>query len=113
MSRAADDAALHLVSPRVASWNTIFAEFARRMDVPLVPFDEWIVALHAAARDIPSKDHSPAMNLLDFFQRGNFADMRLSTELAVRASPTLAKVQPLDEEDAARYLAYWKKIGFV
>jgi hypothetical protein len=53
------------------------------------------------------------MSLLEFFQQGNFADARLDTAFAIRASPTLANVQSPSEEDVVRYLSYWQNVSFL
>ncbi|KAI0353748.1 acetyl-CoA synthetase-like protein [Trametes cingulata] len=108
----------HLSSPRPAPWNTVFAVFARELGVPLLPGPEWLSKLResALATGTPTFHamHDPAHNLLPFFQELTaIKQPDFDTSNAVQASNTLARLGPVTDEDARRWLRFWKRLGFL
>ncbi|KAI0313071.1 acetyl-CoA synthetase-like protein [Amylostereum chailletii] len=104
---------LHLVSPNPVPWVVVFGAFARRLRVPLIPYDGWIERLRQVSNnDIPEELVS-AWSLIDFFTSmgGVGASVSVSTERAVTESPILANVEPLGDGDVEKYLNYWKVSG--
>ncbi|KZO93861.1 acetyl-CoA synthetase-like protein [Calocera viscosa TUFC12733] len=114
---------LHLVHPHPVSWDSVLAPIARQMDCRLVPFSEWLNALSEAAKDDTEVTRNPAIKLLDFYRGIGEHDMKteqdktkeamgmpeLETKEAEARSETLRNVRCLGEEDALKWMGYWKK----
>lgn len=103
------------------------------LDLPLVPYVEWLGKLQHSASDhemnaateMEILRYNPALRTLPFFQSlGAYAaDLEpgwealhfpaLSIENALSASPTLYNVSPLGEQDVLRWLTYWKAVGYL
>ncbi|KAI9058660.1 acetyl-CoA synthetase-like protein [Trametes sanguinea] len=111
--------ALHLVSPKPVPWSTVFGPIAERLNLPTVPYAEWLKKLEhsaAVANAGPGvAHHESAHNLVDFFKSEGMggAGVQLSTDKAVRCSKSLSSVRPIDRGDALRYVQYWAKVGHV
>ncbi|KAI0314196.1 acetyl-CoA synthetase-like protein [Amylostereum chailletii] len=99
---------LHLISPRPVEWNVIFSTFAEYLNVPLAPYDEWLVRAEKIAFS-PRQDHTSAHSLFSFFKAGVFGEDVLGTNRAIQTSTTLANMGPLGREDALVYAKYWEK----
>jgi hypothetical protein len=113
MSRS-DEPVFHLSAPQPVPWHAVFSAFAQRLGLPLVPYAEWVVRVSAAAEANTADENVPAFALLDFFRAANFGeDVRMSTTRAVTVSRALAEMRPLGEEDAFKYLGFWKTVGHV
>ncbi|KAJ7146585.1 putative aminoadipate reductase [Mycena epipterygia] len=61
--------AMNLVHPRPVHWNTVMSSMASTVQLPLIPFADWVHQLqtrsaHATAQDI---EKIPGLKLLDFF----------------------------------------------
>ncbi|KAI0769296.1 acetyl-CoA synthetase-like protein [Trametes elegans] len=113
-----DERVLHLVAPRPAVSAEIYAALAAQLGVPLVPAPEWLDELRrsaASARAGPSVDgHKAAHSLLPFFEGQLLAkEGKISTEKAVKVSGALEHLQPVSAEDAARWVTFWKAVGFL
>jgi thioester reductase-like protein len=108
-----DGPVFNLVAPQPVPWATIFGAFGKRLGVPLIPYQEWVERVSAAADANTDQDNVSAFALADFFRDAQFGDQPMSTARAVIASHALREMQPLNEEDALRYLQYWGKIGHV
>ncbi|OSD00720.1 acetyl-CoA synthetase-like protein [Trametes coccinea BRFM310] len=111
--------ALHLVSPKPVPWNSVFVPIAEELNLPTVPYSEWLEKLEksaAAASSGPGVgQHDSAHNLLGFFKSEGMggAAVPLSTEKAVRVSKSLAGVRPIGREDALNYVRFWQKVGYL
>ena len=112
-----DERALHLVSPIPVPWDAVFGPMAKRLGLPVVPYDEWIAQLETSAADVRARGgvegHESAHNLIGFFKSEGMggAAVPLSTAKAVKASKALADARPLGSEDAVRYVEFWAKVG--
>ncbi|PIL27162.1 hypothetical protein GSI_10304 [Ganoderma sinense ZZ0214-1] len=112
---------LHLVHPRPVAWKAIIAPIAEALDVPRVPYSQWLAALEKGAAEGSSDEvdamrANPALRLLDFFRtqsRSNAGGMRLSTAKAEQASEELARMRELTPDDARRWVAAWRASGFL
>ena len=111
---------LHLVHPRPIAWKAIIAPIAEDLDVPLVPYSQWLASLEKWAAEgstdeVDAMRANPALRLLDFFraQSGSDGVARLSTAKAEQASEELAKMSELTREDAKRWVAAWRASGFL
>ena len=118
---------IHLVHPRPAKWSDVMASFSKSLNVPLVPYDEWVTRLAKIVQEKPDEEvelmrRVPALKLLDFYQAsaptfGKPATEAmgmplLSVENAVKDSVTLRdpNLPILGEEDVCNWLNYWKLI---
>ncbi|KAI1789118.1 acetyl-CoA synthetase-like protein [Ganoderma leucocontextum] len=118
---------LHLVHPRPVSWRTVLAPIAKELNVPLVPYGQWLSALESSVKqgsgeEVEAMRLNPALRLLPFYKVQN-ATMTpdreamglvfISTEKAVQVSESLARLPQLDGNRARMWLAAWKKSGFL
>src|SRR5437899_1904680 len=116
----------HLTHPSPVAWTIPMREAARLMNVPLVPYTQWLASLEKQALShtgTPSQSN-PALRLLDFFRyttqrtdatnTENFLEPELSCARALQESPTLRsiKANPLGDRDVGKWMAYWRSIGF-
>lgn len=117
----------HLTHPSPVSWTIPMQEAARIMNVPLVPYTQWLASLEkqASSQTGETLQNNPALRLLDFFRyttrRGNltntdnFLEPELSCAKALRESPTLRSIvsNPLGAQDVAKWFGYWRSVGFI
>ena len=124
--RHASEPIVHLVHPRPVPWRTVIAPIAAELEVPLVPYETWLSALEGSTRGVADAAEvelmkaNPALRIVDFFRGLRLsADheplgmVYLSSEKAVRASRTLAGMPALDAGRARKWLAAWRKSGFL
>ncbi|KAI0327462.1 NAD(P)-binding protein, partial [Cubamyces sp. BRFM 1775] len=116
---------LHLVHPRPIPWSDIIAPIASQLNVPLVPFAEWLAKLQKSAEadtglSVELMEKNPALRLLAFFtnvvlspEREPMGGVYLSTQRSTAASSTLARLTALNEGCVKRWLDEWKKSGFL
>lgn len=109
-----EDPVFNLVAPVASDWRTVFGAFAEHLGLPLIKYDEWVSRVTAAAETNTSAEDIQPFALARFFQVGNFGEGALvSTERACEASPALASMAPISEQDVALYVNFWRKIGFL
>jgi hypothetical protein len=126
---------LHLIHPYPTEWSSIFQSIAKTTGHDLVPYSAWLAKLEKAAEDPKEAERNPAIKLLDFYrgvvlknesegskkdgtrQESRSGDAMgfpaMETTRAVQQSETLRNLKPLDEEDAQKWLGYWRKRGFL
>ncbi|RPD70255.1 acetyl-CoA synthetase-like protein [Lentinus tigrinus ALCF2SS1-7] len=107
---------VHLTSPRPVTWNDIIKPIAAKLNVPLVPAEEWLKRLRddAARPGSQTRGHESAHQLIGFFEAAMAEkEVRFGTEKAVKASPTLRDMQSLGEKDALKWLEFLNKVGFL
>lgn len=117
---------VHLVHPRPTPWHTIMAPIASDFNVPLVPYEHWLTALETSvvpgsAAEVDAMKVNVALRLLPFFksQKNNPSEREpmglvyLSTEKAKTISESLSCLPELNAERATRWVAAWKKSGFL
>ncbi|KAK7677662.1 hypothetical protein QCA50_019353 [Cerrena zonata] len=118
---------LHLVHPRPVPWDTVITTLEKELQLPLVPYDQWLASLERVKADPGSQDENelldryPALKVLDFFadggkENGSSEAMgmpNLNTEGAQRCSTTLRNALSLSEGDVLAWIAYWRKCKFV
>jgi hypothetical protein len=108
----------HLIHPSPVVWTTLLREAARLMDVPLVPYNQWLASLEKQASSKASQSN-PALRLLDFFRykknTDNFLEPELSCAKALQESLTLRATvaNPLGDRDVGKWMTYWRSIGFI
>ncbi|TBU53497.1 acetyl-CoA synthetase-like protein [Dichomitus squalens] len=114
-----DEPILHLTSPKPASWNDVFQPIAKKIAVPLVSTAEWLEKLKESARaanevQLQTDTHESAHTLIIFFEASlSNKEVLFATHKASAASHTLARLGPLGEPDALRWVAYWESVGFL
>jgi hypothetical protein len=132
MSRIApapDAHTLHIVHPRGVPFNTLIASAASSLNVPLVPYSEWLSKLsgehktqsYSETNLEKAQATNPALRLFGFYQSARIGPeweplgvARLETKRAVRVSNVLAEsVKPLDEENVRKWLGSWRASGFL
>ncbi|THH03024.1 hypothetical protein EW145_g6597 [Phellinidium pouzarii] len=134
MLHADSERIVHLVHPRPVAWSAIITVFAREMDLPIVPYRDWVTALehaysalYAGTPDAEKVEkalrESPALRLLLFFSSAlkregddNIEPLgiaKLSCERAVSSSQILRDTGCIMDENVERWIANWKKTGFI
>ena len=113
---------LHLVNPTPSQWDDVFGRVAEKLDVPLIPYREWLSKLkEASATDKNTQEHS-ALRLLDFYgslaQGGGSEAGGLpscNTEVARSVCPALngEGLRGVTAEEIQRWLDYWKSLGLL
>ena len=113
---------LHLAHPRPVAWNTILSTVSHALDLPLVPYSEWIQTLKksreglSAQQETDAYQANPALKLLDFFTSANVNALgealgvpNMDLTKAVKAAPALSEdnLPQLNEVNVSRWLAYW------
>ncbi|KAI0332192.1 acetyl-CoA synthetase-like protein [Cubamyces sp. BRFM 1775] len=124
--RKSPEPIVHLVHPRPVPWRTVIAPIAAELQVPLVPYETWLSALEASTRgmadatEVELMKANPALRIVDFFRHLKQSPdheplgmVYLSSEKATKVSGTLTRMPALDAGRARKWLAAWKKSGFL
>jgi thioester reductase-like protein len=119
-------AVLHLAHPHPVSWTSIITTIAQALDVSLVPYDEWLLAMEESLKNTSKSQvalmrENPALRLLPFFQRSRpsgeavpgreamgLPHMELANAMEIAHS--LKDIRRLDAEDVRRWMVYWKDV---
>lgn len=118
---------LHLAHPRPTAWSTIMKEFAKHLNVSVVPYTEWLSALATDLKKSPNGisqiEHmrrNPALKLLEFYSDADLDEdreplgiVRLGIDEALHVSKTLAEMKPLGGDCVSGWLSAWNKSGFI
>lgn len=118
---------LNLEHPAPYSWSTVFQAFSRELNVPLVPWTQWLNKLEEAnASDPKNKLRNPAALLIPFFRNGkveanpkmeapgNTPFMTMEKALASSDNLKRALVEPIDiEGDVRKWVGHWKAAGLL
>ena len=118
---------LHLAHPHPVAWSVILGPIARELKLPRVPFDEWLSALEKSGEGLSAEDEvqmtldNPGLKLLSFFAQGTgksgstgaFGIQALDVSNARKASRTLDELPPLTDDVPLKWLAYWRRTGFL
>ena len=129
ISPAPDAHTLHIVHPRGVPFNALIDSAASSLNVPLVPYTEWLSKLSEehksqslSATDLEkAQSANPALRLFGFFQSARIGPeweplsvARLDTARAVRVSSVLAQgAKPLGEVNVRKWLGAWRESGFL
>ncbi|KZV68636.1 acetyl-CoA synthetase-like protein [Peniophora sp. CONT] len=107
-----EEPVFNLVAPNPSNWRSVFGTFAKRLNVPLIEYDEWAARVVVAAEANTREEDVQPLALSDFFRVGSFGEkIKISAERACEASPALANMAPIGEKDALLYLNFWEGIG--
>jgi hypothetical protein len=106
-------------------WSDIFMTAATTLQLPLIPYNEWLSRLEASHRsEADTVESNPALRLLDFFRTGSELlpdgsgryqrfTPSLQNSYACQVSATLANVDFLDKRSVEQWLGYWRVVGFL
>ncbi|KAM5540084.1 hypothetical protein V8D89_006224 [Ganoderma adspersum] len=118
---------VHLVHPRPVSWHSLLEPIAKELNVPLVPYTQWLSALESSveqgsSQEVEAMRLNPALRLLPLYKAQSTAMtpdreamglVFISTDKAVKVSESLAHMPQLDGERARMWVAAWRKSGFL
>lgn len=125
---------LNLVHPRPVPWSAVMSPIADALQVPLVPFSEWLRRLEGSPDTPEAMERNPALKLRAFFAAAHakaqrsaallksagsptqpeaFTGVTLSTAKAQQQSSVLRQAPQLDPEAALGWLHYWRRQQFV
>ncbi|EPQ57833.1 polyketide synthase [Gloeophyllum trabeum ATCC 11539] len=123
------DAVLHLRHPKPILWRVMANSLARIIDVPVVPYAEWLARLEHELKAQGIRQISPylapAMRLMDVYRSPRSDDHpaqpmtesnglfpALSIGKAIEASPTLRDpdLPEIQEDEIAAWVRYWRQM---
>ena len=119
---------LHLAHPSPSPWARFIKPLTRRLNVPLVPYSEWLSALESKATDdVEVLRENPALRVLDFFRnsldycsgdhpgREAMGIVRMDVAKAQSVAPVLSLSSAMDlgSDCAERWLEAWQRSGFM
>ncbi|KAF7347151.1 Acetyl-CoA synthetase-like protein [Mycena venus] len=126
VSRAIVDAALsaekppfaiNLVHPRPVPWNSLMSAMASTVRLPLVPFADWVQQLQDRSSRATAEDMEkmPGLKLLDFFKGAlsGAGNVEFATVKAQAMSESVKLLDPLNEDDAKKWMHYWMEKKFI
>jgi hypothetical protein len=115
---------LHLAHPRPVPWASVISVIAKELDVPLVPYQDWLRALEASATNafksqVDLMRANPALRLLPFYRGVRDAPAHASREAmdlplmdtaqAQRVARLLEELAPLGEANVGSWMGFWKR----
>ena len=113
---------LHLVNPTPSRWDDVFSYISKKLDVPLVPYPEWLSKLKEASAVVKNVQEHSVLRLLGFYEgldQGGGSEASglplCNTEIA-RSVCTVLNGEGLREvkvEEIQRWLDYWESIGLL
>ena len=68
----------NVVNPNPGRWNAIFGTFARALDLPMIPYSDWVKQVAEAASSSTGFEDASALSLADFFNSNEGVASRLS-----------------------------------
>ncbi|KUI69090.1 Linear gramicidin synthase subunit D [Cytospora mali] len=100
----------NIVNPTATTWQELLPA-VKRVAPETVPVGEWLERLDAT-RDSSTHilDQNPGVKLADFYKgflTGGETGMNFSTDVLVSASPTAAKLRPVQQQDMERWIETW------
>ncbi|KAI3390921.1 hypothetical protein diail_8348, partial [Diaporthe ilicicola] len=108
----------HVDNPVGQDWKAMSSVLAGALGIPLhaiIPFKSWIKRVRRSP--LLPETENPAARLVDFlddhFERMSCGGLILDTSRAKEHSKTMAKEGPVSPDTACRYVAAWKKMGFL
>ncbi len=126
MKDAQDVRYLHLAHPHPVDWSTIANPIATELDLPLVPYTEWLSMLTKSGKGLESKLEqevvkvNSALKLLDFFTQislepdsREMAIPRPDLSQARSNSSALDELKPLSADIVLKWISYWRHSGFL
>jgi len=108
---------LHLVNPTPSRWDDMFGYIAKKLDVPLVAYHEWLSKLKEASTTVKNTHEHSALRLLEFYEsliQGS-GQPSCNAEVARGVCPVLNEegLRDLKAEEIQRWLNYWESLGIL
>ena len=103
----------HIVNPNPTRWQEIIPTLRKTYADPLelIPFRDWLIALQVQAENDVMAAKAPATRLLRFFEQLEQSTIVsrgvLSTTKAVKASPTMAALGPVEDAWVRMWMRQW------
>ncbi|THH07788.1 hypothetical protein EW145_g3144 [Phellinidium pouzarii] len=134
MMHADSERTLHLVHPRPVPWSLVIGAIAKGLGLSIVSYGDWLSSLEHAHRDLydGSPDaakiekvfrENPALRLMSFFSSARdrvdvenlepLGIVKMRCEKAVASSKTLKEAGSIVNDDARRWIASWRRTGFI
>ncbi|GJJ06091.1 putative NRPS-like protein biosynthetic cluster [Clathrus columnatus] len=126
--RSAPIGLAHLVHPRPILWNDIIKHASKALELPVIPYEEWLNRLEKSPRTDLALKTNPALHLLDFYRAGippegkkvaddgesmGIATYETSRTCSVTHSLDNAHLPALGKEEVDRWIGYWRVKGFL
>ena len=113
---------LHLVNSTPSQWDDVFDYIAKKLDVPLVPYPEWLSKLREASTTVQNAQVHSTLRLLEFYGSLNQGSglgggglLSCNTEVTRVVCPVLNEegLRDVKVEEIQRWLDYWKSLGLL
>lgn len=123
---------MNIAHPHPVPWTYVMRSVSSLLNLPMVPFSEWVSKLDNAAKNPNALKSNPALALLDFYKQmsPSFADdleegsakgvcreagglAILDVKQATTESRSLKDAPALTEEDVGKWVSYFKAKGFL
>ena len=116
----------HIVHPRPVLWDDIIGHVSDALQVPVIPYDDWLTRLEASPKTEEAMHRNPALHLIDFyhasaapkgFLQGENCEamgmMSYDTAVTVAEAPSMGPLSlaQLTREDVKSWIGYWKSKG--
>nr|AMJ52084.1 lijE [Ascomycota sp. F53] len=108
----------HIDNPVGQPWKEMNPVLADALGIPadrIVPFHDWVNMVRRSP--LPAETDNPAARLIDFldenFERMSCGGLILNTTKAKEHSATMASMGPVEGAVARKYVASWKKMGYL
>ncbi|KAF8161947.1 hypothetical protein K438DRAFT_1909851 [Mycena galopus ATCC 62051] len=107
---------------RPIAWRTLGAVVSAELNVPLVPYADWLSRLEDAAKAQGHAAPLRAARLLEFFKSVNhkngddeeaFGFTKLDMTRALASSPSLRDTHRLGEKDVKQWIKYWRSVSLL
>ncbi|KAJ7210990.1 hypothetical protein C8J57DRAFT_1400321 [Mycena rebaudengoi] len=111
----------HIIHPHPVPMTHILSPVSRILDIPLVPYSDWLESLDKTASHESEASANPAVRLIDFFRtyrevapdQEAFFPAVLSTTVSIRTAPSLASAAALTAQDVEVWTAYLRQGGYL
>ena len=111
---------LHLVNPTPSQWDHVFGCIAKKLDVPLVTYPEWLARLKEVSAVVGDVRKHSVLRLLEFYETINQGDgseagglPSCNTEVTRSVCGVLNEegLREVKGEEIQRWLDYWELVG--
>ena len=111
---------LHVVNPTPSQWDDVFGCIARKLDVPLVTYSEWLARLKEVSTTVGDVRKHSVLRLVEFYETinqgsGSEAGGLPSCNTEVTRSVCVVlneeSLREVKGEEIQRWLDYWESVG--